>query len=240
MKLIQPKKVSEVSACLLSLPGRALVHAGGTDLLVRMRNGLATPECLIDLSLIAGLREIRQLEDDRFQIGAMASLSAIADYPAIRRRGEALREALDQIGSIQIRNRATLAGNICNASPAADCIPPLLVFDAQVNVMGANGLRQVPIDQFVTGPGQTALQTGEFVESVEIVVPRDPSGSCFMKLGRRRAVDCSIVSAAVVMDRDRQIKAAFGAVAPVPLRAKAAEKVLSGVNAVEKPYRFQR
>ena len=129
----------------------------------------------------------------------------------------ALVEAARAIGSVQIRNRATLAGNICNASPAADTAPPLLVYGARVNVVGPGGRRTVPIGAFFVGPGKTALARGEIVESIEVPYPGAGTGSAFERLARRRGMDLALVSVACLAGPGGQVRFGFGAVGPTPI-----------------------
>lgn len=196
-------------------------------MLVRLRNGLVNPACIIDLSKVDSLKSIEILSNGGVLIGAMVTISALSSHSVIKSKYQALHEALQSIGSLQIRNRGTLVGNICNASPAADSVPPLLTFDAKANIRGSNGVRSIYIEDLITGPGETILAPDEFVESVELPEPNCSCSSAYMKIGRRKAVDCSIVGVAVRLGIDKNVRVAFGAVAAKPIRAHSIEKILS-------------
>lgn len=224
----QPTTPDAVCSCLREYEDQAVIHAGGTDLLVRLRAGLLHPAHVIDLSKVPSLRSIKGLPDGGVRIGSMATLADVSTFPGLSTTYQSLHEALESIGSLQIRNRGTLVGNICNASPAADSLPPLLIFDCTVNVRGSSGVRTMRIGDLITGPGETSLAHDEFVVSIDLPHPVSTSSSAYIKIGRRKAVDCSIVGVAVRLGSDGDVRAAFGAVAAKPMRIGSVEKMLSG------------
>lgn len=220
--------IGEASRMLLKYKGKAFIMAGGTDLLVNIRNGNLRPQCVIDLHLLRGMKEIIPLTDGGVRIGALATLSQVASHSIVQRNYQALHEAILTVGSPQIRNVGTVAGNICNASPAADTAPALLIFEARLNVVGPEGGRALPIREFFKGPGQTALDAGEIVESIDLPLPPESSASCYIKLGRTHGMDLAVVGVGVLADRKKETRLAFASVGPTPLRVRPAEKILSG------------
>ncbi len=181
---------------------------------------------IIDLSKVGSLKSVEEQPDKGIRIGCMVSLTQLLSHTVVRGRYQALYEALESIGSLQVRNRGTLAGNICNASPAADSVPPLLCFDCTVNVRHSSGLRNIPLDSLITGPGQISLAVGEFVESIDLPYSGEDQASAYVRIGRRKAVDCSIAGVAVRLDCQGNVRAAFGAVSAKPMRIKSVEDML--------------
>ena len=228
IEIHQPETQQEICSSLMKYKDSAILHAGGTDMLVRLRNGLINPACIIDLSKVDSLKSFEVLSNGGILIGAMVTISALSSHSVIQSKYQALHEALQSIGSLQIRNRATLVGNICNASPAADSVPALLTYDGKANIRGCNGVRSLYIEDLITGPGETSLAPDEFVESIELPEPNCNGSSAYMKIGRRKAVDCSIVGVAVRLGIDKNVRVAFGAVTAKPIRAHSIEKILSG------------
>jgi carbon-monoxide dehydrogenase medium subunit len=228
VEIIQPRGEAEVSALLFELGPSARIHAGGTDLVLQIRHGLQKPQYIIDLSRIDPLRRITSLDTGNIWIGAMATLQAVARHASVAAHFTALSEAAGSVGSVQIRNRGTVVGNVCNASPAADTVPALLLFDARIHIIGPQARRMMPIGEFITGPGQTGLSRGEFVLGIELPKNTKSTASVYLKLSRRRRVDLAIVSVGAFVSSEQEVRLAFGAVAPVPFRAKEAEEILSG------------
>ncbi len=230
IQILQPKTSEEVCLLLDQFKGKAVIHAGGTDLLVRMRKGFVKPSHIIDLSKTEALGAITELPDGSIRIGCMVTITELMQRMVTGTEYQALFEALQSIGSVQIRNRGTIVGNICNASPAADSALPLLVFDSTLNIRGVSGLRTKSITEFFRGPGETCLALDEFVESIELPCTDGRSASAFQKIGRRKAVDCSLVGVAVRIDSDKCVRIALGAVADRPFRADTVETLLSQNN----------
>jgi len=204
--------------------------AGGTDLIVRLRRGHVRPTLVIDTKGVRDLHNEIVSIDGGLRIGARVTMTSIVGDPRVREHFHALVEAASVVGSVQIRNRATLAGNICNASPAADTVPALLVYDAAANVTGAAGSRTVPLSEFFTGPGRTVLARGEILESVDVPFPKTPVGAAFGRITRRRGVDLATINLCGLIDSNGNGRFAFGAVAPTPFVASDDSGVLS-INA---------
>jgi CO/xanthine dehydrogenase FAD-binding subunit len=205
--------------------------AGGTDLIVRLRSGHARPERLVDVKRVRGLSREIEMVDGALRFGARVTMRAITSDARVRRHFPALAEAAMVVGSVQIRNRATLAGNICNASPAADTAPPLLVYGAHVNVIGPGGTRRVPLAGFFVGPGRTVLQPAELVSSIDLPIPEEPTGAAFARVTRRRGVDLATINLCALVNHRGESRFAFGAVAPTPVVAVDRGAVAAAVGA---------
>jgi CO/xanthine dehydrogenase FAD-binding subunit len=216
---VRPRTLQEAVELLLEHGSQARLLTGGTDLLVRIRHGHITPRLVIDLKRIADMPRDIQWSDSAVQIGALTVMTDIIQDARMRSQFPALVEAAAVVGSVQIRNRATLAGNICNASPAADTAPPLLVYGAVVHISGSQGERQIPLKEFFKGPGQTVLQRGEIVTALRLPLPEDGTGAAFYRITRRRGVDLATVNGACLVRPSGQATFAFGAAAPRPFLA---------------------
>ena len=211
----EPTCLAEAFEILEAYGGRASPLAGGTDLVVGLRTGRIAPRAVVDLKRLDDLKASIEERNGRLSITAPTTLREIIADHRVRRRLPALVEAARTVGSVQIRNRATLAGNICNASPAADTAPALLAYGADVLLVSRRGSRRLPVADFLLGPRLTALHIGEIVAGVEIPVPQPPTGSCFVRLSRRRGVDLATISLCCSMGV-RTTTLAFGAVGPRP------------------------
>jgi len=231
-KYFVPKTMEEACSLLSSHKAEAAVVAGGTDLVVRMKQGTALPSCIINIDSIAGQDYITYDGKKGLRIGAQASIHSLATSPLIKSKYGVLAKAAGELGTPHIRRRATLAGNLCNAAPSAETAPALIVLDASLKLVATGRERTVPVEDFFVGPGQTALAPDEIV--AEIQVPDFPhrSGGVYLKHTVRKALDLAIVGVAVTVtmegDSLGDVKIALGAVAPTPLRAGAAEAVLKG------------
>jgi len=226
-----PRDHAEACRLLEVGNGAARAFQGGTDLLVRIRAGVSPPKQVIDLKHLPGMREIRKTDDGWLAIGAACTMNGVAAHPLIRERYQLLAQACNSVASYQLRNRATVGGNCCNASPAADTAPALLCLHAEAELYGPAGIRRLPLHAFFTGPGKTALRSGEFLTN--IYLPPSPSGALgvFRKIGRTRIGDISIVNLAVyswpAADNHCEWRIVLGAVGPTPLRAQRAEAILA-------------
>jgi CO/xanthine dehydrogenase FAD-binding subunit len=222
----RPSTLAEASRLLVEIPG-ARILAGGTDLLVKMRDGKLRPPALISLRDIAGLSGIELGE--RIRLGALTLVGDLVRSAELARACPALVFAARQLGSAQIRNLATVGGNLCNASPCADLAPPLLVHDARVRIAGPGGERELPLDDFFLSPGETRLGPGELLTEVSFAPPPAESRARFDKRGRT-AMDIAIASIAVRLelegDHARRARVAAGSVGPRPLRLAGVEAVL--------------
>jgi len=229
-----PNSLAEASRLLRELGETASLFAGGTDLLVEIREELRVCAHVIDIKKIPGLRELSFDEENGLQIGAQTTAREIETSPVVRTKYPNLASAVAALGSIQVRNRATLIGNICRASPSADTLPPLIADGAVLTIWSEGGARSLPIERFFVGPGKTILARGEIVIGVTIPPPRPASARIYIKHGRRKAMELATVGVAVSVDRAggfcRDVRIALGAVAPTPIRAVRAEAVLRGKN----------
>ena len=224
----RPNTKEELTEILRQTTGK--IVAGCTDMLPRMRRGQVPGDCLVDINNIKELHFIRE-ENGQVQIGALATHAELVSSQIIQDASPALAEAAASIGSPQTRNRGTLGGNLANASPAADTAPPLLVLDAGVKLNNDGKPRSVPLEDFFCGPGQTVLTSGEYIEHVFFNRPTGQWGMAFFKLGKRKGMAISVVSAAAFLSlgSDGTIKTArvaLGSVAPVPLRSRSTEEFL--------------
>jgi len=213
----RPVSLGDATALLVAHGLDARPLAGGTDLIIRLRDGSMLPRVVIDLKGIAELDgEIRD-GGDRLVIGALTTMTDIAADERIRRDFTALAEAAAVVGSVQIRNRATLAGNVCNASPAADTAPALLVYDSVIVATGAAGSRRIPIDEFFVKSGVTTLERDELVTSIELPVPATRQGSVHVRRTRRRGHDLASVTLTCAVYADGRTRLAYGSLGPRPL-----------------------
>lgn len=225
---VQPTTLEDVFSHLSEHGARAQLIAGGTDLLVQMKMEQKSPGCLISLSRVRELQGITS--SGGFTAGATATIRSLAKSEEVRLHYTALAEACEAFTSVPIMIMGTLGGNLCNASPAAKTAPPLLAFDANVSLASRGGRRDVPLEDFFLGPGQTVLREDEVLHSVQLTESVPGTGSAFLKVSRVHA-DIAQVSAAVrlVLDGDQVIdcRIALGAVAPTPMRARRAEAFLA-------------
>ena len=224
---LKPDSIKETILILSQYGERARILNGGTDLIVGIRDKILQPEYVVDIKTIPHLNKITYNEQEGLTIGATVTLNEISDSKVVQRNYPILAEACKTVGSYLVRNRATLVGNICNASPAADTAPPLLVLDAKVNIVGSDGEKTVPLNQFFVGVKKNILKKEEVVISVTVPPLRDKWAGVYLKQGRRKDIDLATVGVAVVCVRD-EIRIALGAVAPIPVRVFKAEELLRG------------
>lgn len=214
----RPARLDDAVALLVRYGADARLLAGGTDLIIRLRDGTFRPRLVVDLKGIAELDgEVRVLDGGGLRIGALATMTTIADHPWIQSAHQALAEAAAVVGSVQIRNRATLAGNVCNASPAADTMPSLLVDEAVVEVVGPSGRRRIAINDWVVRSGVTTLAPGELLIAVELPPPAGPRGTVHLRRTRRRGHDLASVTLACSVAADGVTRLAYGSMGPRPL-----------------------
>ncbi len=212
-----PNTLADALALLAERGPGARVLAGGTDLIIRLRDGSASPALVVDIKRVPELAPGIRNEAGTIVIGATTTMTEIAASPIVRRHAHALGEAAAAVGSIQIRNRATLGGNICNASPAADTAPPLLVHDARVVAAGPTGVRRIAVDDLFVRSGITTLAPGELVVAVEVPMPASRIASAHQRRTRRRGHDLASVTLACGVDAAGVTRVAFGSVGPRPL-----------------------
>jgi CO/xanthine dehydrogenase FAD-binding subunit len=227
-----PSTVEEAVRALAGASGVAKVLSGGTDLLVQLRSGRAKPDLIVDTKKISDISGIRE-RDGGFVIGAATPSAVIGECEALRQAWPGVVEAANLIGSTQIQGRASLAGNLCNASPAADSVPALIAARATCVVAGANGRREVPVESIVTGPGRTSLSRDEFI--VAFHLPRRPprSADAYLRFIPRTEMDIAVVGAGVSVTLDAagvciDARVVLGAVAPTALLVADAAAALLG------------
>ena len=253
---LRPQTLEEALALLNQYGKKAKLIAGGTDVIVLIKQKAMMPEVLISLRGIPGLDQIRY--DGALKIGAMVTHRGIEKSEVIRKEFSALTDAADVLGSIQIRNVATIGGNICTAAPSADTATPLLVLGTQVKIKSLSEEKMVPIEGFFTGPGETILKKGEMVTELVVPKPLPNTGSAYWKLQRRLALDLPILGVSVLLSLDKgtvscsdmlcttspissilhtmekdeltckEIRIALGVAAPTPIRALKAENLMRG------------
>jgi len=226
--LFRPRSLEEALEVLAQRQGEVMPLAGGTDLLVRAKDGAVRRDALVDLTRVAELRGVRE-RDGHLWIGAATTHAELMESPLAARYAPALPGACAVIGGPQIRNRGTLGGNLANASPAADTVPPLHAADAVVEIASVSERREVAIAELATGPGRTVLEPDELILGVRIPKRAGVRGA-FLRLGQRQAQAISKVSIAVAMTfkdgRPDWVRVAFGAVAPTVIRALETERAL--------------
>ncbi|HSO28408.1 MAG TPA: xanthine dehydrogenase family protein subunit M [Candidatus Sulfomarinibacteraceae bacterium] len=213
----RPTTLAEAVALLEARGPAARILAGGTDLIIRIRDGTARPDLVIDIKAVPELRPSIHEAEGRLVISAGSVMTDIAADDRVRRSFEALGEAASVVGAVQIRNRATLAGNICNASPAADTAPALLVYGAEVVAVGPDGTRRIAIDDFFVRSGQTALRPGELVTAIELPLGARRQGAVHLRRTRRRGHDLASVTLCCAVDELGVTRLAYGSVGPRPV-----------------------
>ena len=234
MNYKSPNSIEEATALLAAANGNARILAGGTDLLVQIRGGFADPDLIIDIKNIPELRAITS-GSDGIQIGAAVSGAELGEHPIVSKVWPGVVEATELIGSTQIQGRASLGGNLCNASPAADTVPALVAAGATCRVAGAKGERTVPVEEITTGPGSTSLGNDEFV--VDFSFPARPahSGDAYLRFIPRTEMDIAVVGAGVslTLAEDGSCKTArvsLGAVAPTVVVLEEGANALIGTK----------
>lgn len=228
---LEPRDLTEACVLLSKHKGRARLIAGGTDLLVAMKQRQITPAYIINIKAIPDLDYV-YYDSDGLRIGALATLNDIESSPVVRERFPILADAAHQMATPAIRNMATIGGNLCNAAPSSDMAPPLIGLGANAKIVGLYAERTMTIEQFFVGPGKSALRHGEIL--TEIQVPNTPphTGNVYLKLPARTATDIALVGVAAIITLDGKhvsivdAKIVLGAVAPTPMRARRAEELI--------------
>lgn len=221
----------EAVSLLARFRGEACPIAGGTDLVVQMRYREASPKYLINLKTISDLDYL--VEDaGGLRIGALTTIRAIETSPLIKERYGILAQAAHLLGSVQVRNLATIGGNLCHAAPSAETAAPLLALGARARLLSTDGERTIPLEDFFVGPSKTSLKEGEILTELQAPTPSPKSAGVYLKHSIRKAMDIAFIGTGVVVEMDgescKDIKIALGAVAPVPMRAPKAEAHLRG------------
>ena len=228
------KAVNLEEACeaLTDSKGPAVLLAGGTDLMLKLKEGKLRPARVIDLKGIQGMDRV-SVSENELSIGALVTMRTLETSAPVLTKAPLLAQAAAQVGSVQVRYRATLGGNLCNAAPSTETAPALLALDAKAEIHGKSGTRIVELVDFFLGPGATILKEDEVLTALKIPLNENQQGAVYYKLSARKAMDIAFVGVAVLLEVDRKgsiLKAriALGAVAPTPIRAVAAEMVLEG------------
>ena len=231
---VAPKSIQEAVELMASKGDQARAMAGGTDLLVQLRGGRRTSEVVVDIKDISELNHLTYDSQKGLTIGAAVPCYKIYQDDQIAGLYPGLVDSASLIGSIQIQGRASIGGNLCNSAPSADGIPALIALGAVANVAGPNGNREIPVEEFCTGPGQNVLGSGEILVSVSIAAPQDNSGAAYLRFIPRNEMDIAVagVGASVLLDSSGQnfvsARIALASVAPTPVFSKAAGDSLAG------------
>jgi len=229
---VAPGTMKEAVA-ILGANHSARILAGGTDLLLQQRHDPRwRGDLVVDIKRVRNSDELRLDEKRGLTIGPAATMGQVEAAHAVRQVYPALVQGAEVVGSVQIRNRATVVGNICNAAPSADTAPGLIVLGGRVRIAGPEGRRSVPVERLFVGPGRVALQPGELVTAIQVPAPRPRSGSAYARHTTRESMDIAVagVAAAVELNEDgsacRKVRIAMAAVAPTPVRALGAERAM--------------
>ncbi len=234
MRYEAPETIDAAVALLAGASGEARVLAGGTDLLVQLRAETIEPALLVDVKRIPEMMSI-VAEDGGFRIGAAVPGAELGEHAALKKTWPGVVEAAELIGSTQVQGRASMGGNLCNGSPAADSVPALLAAQASVTIIGPKGKREAPVGDIATGPGQTSLAKGEIVVSINLPPRPKHSGDAYLRFIPRTELDIAVVGAGINLTLDgdgacTQARVALGAVAPTVLLAPEAGEALIGTK----------
>ncbi|MGB9843775.1 FAD binding domain-containing protein [Thermodesulfovibrio yellowstonii] len=223
----KPKNLDELVELLFRYKSKARILSGGTDLIVRIKDGFEFPEVVID---IKGIKELSELKFDgkNLFIGATVTFNEIIENDIVKEKYPLLWESAKSVASMGIRNRATLAGNICSAVPSLDSGPSLLIYEAEVILRSKEGERKVNMNEFFLGPRKTVLKEDEFVYGVNVPLPNKKNGSSYVKLGRYNGEDLAQVGLGILVLEGNEYRIAHCAVGPVAARARKIEKLLNG------------
>ena len=234
MKYHTPSSFEDASAIAAACSGTLRFLAGGTDVLVQLRSDIVTPDDLVDVKYIAGVKDITQNADGTWRIGVAVSGAEMSEHPDLARDWPGVVEAMDLVGSTQVQGRATLVGNLCNGSPAADSVPAMIAAGATITAIGPKGTRDIAVEDVITGPGRTSLGKGEIVTAVNLPAPGTQSGDAYLRFIPRTEMDIAVVGAAVSLSLDGDVitraRVSLGAVAPTPLLLPEAAKAIEGTK----------
>ena len=234
MRYIQPNTAKEAASALAKEKGKAFVLAGGTDLLVKMKAGVVEPDLIVDIKAIKGIKEIKKLASG-FAIGAAVPCAALGENKDLVKAWPGVVEGAGLIGSKQVQGRCTMAGNLCNASPAADSVPGLIAASAKVVITNAKGSRKVAVEAVPAGVGRTNLKKGEFVTAIELPKRSPRSADAYLRFIPRTEMDIAVVSCAVNLTLDTKgtitaARVALGAVAITAMLVPDAAKAIIGTK----------
>ena len=240
-ELHEPASIKDALELKKNHGNNARVMAGGTDVLVLLKKKVIFTDTIISLSKIKDLSQITQT-DGSVVIGACATMAQLSASPVIQEKFSAIKTACQSLGSHLIRNRATIGGNCCNASPAGDTIPALMIYDAKVMIESADNKRELPIKDFFKGPGKTDLTPNEILTGFKLPIPPANSGAHYIQLGKRQSSEINVVNVGSFLEYDPDTKKvlntriALGSVAATPIRAEKAENLLKGKPAEESSF----
>jgi aerobic carbon-monoxide dehydrogenase medium subunit len=234
MRYEAPRTTKEAVGLMAKAKGNAFVLAGGTDLLVRMKGGFIEPDLVVDIKRIDSMQTVKRAGGG-FRIGAAVSSAELGENAALKKAWPGVVEAACLIGSYQIQGRCTIVGNLCNASPAADSVPAMVVAGASAVVVGPKGKRTIPVEDVVTGPAKTSLKKGEIVEAILLPKPPPRTGDAYLRFIPRTEMDIAVVSAGVCLTLGKKgtvkkARVALGAVAPTVVLVEEAAEALIGTK----------
>ncbi|MBT3427813.1 MAG: xanthine dehydrogenase family protein subunit M [Gammaproteobacteria bacterium] len=233
MRFESPTTTKEAAALLAGEKGDAYILAGGTDLLVRMKTGLIEPDLVVDIKRIPATHDIK-VSDKGISIGAAVSGAEMNEHAKLKKAWPGVVEAANLIGSDQIQGRCTVAGNLCNASPAADSVPALIAAAAKAVIVGEEKRRTVAVEKIITGPGRTSLQKGELIESIQLPKRPPRSGDAYLRFIPRTEMDIAVVGVGINLSLERGLiksaRVVLGAVAPTPVLVPKAAKAIIGTK----------
>ena len=234
MRYEAPSSTKEAAKLLAGAKGKAVVLAGGTDLLVKMKSGAIEPDLIVDIKRIEATQDIKK-SGSGFKVGASVSGARLGKNSALKKAWPGVVEATNLIGSDQVQGRCTMAGNLCNASPAADSVPAMVAARAKAVVVGPKGKRTVAVEKIVTGPGSTSLKKGEIVEAIKLPKQEARSGDAYLRFIPRTEMDIAVCSAGVNLTIGaggvvKKARVALGAVAPTVVLVPAAARAIVGTK----------
>jgi aerobic carbon-monoxide dehydrogenase medium subunit len=234
MRYEAPDTIKAAVGLLSKARGTSRILAGGTDLLVQMRSGMLEPDLIVDIKNIPGMFDIK-VDKDGCWIGAAVSGAELGEHPKVRKSWPGVVEAVELIGSTQIQGRATMVGNLCNASPAADSVPAMIAAGAMARIVGPKRARNVPVEDIAIAPGKTSLKKGEFVSGIFLPKPKARTGEAYLRFIPRTEMDIAVVGAGVRLTLNAKgvctdARVSLGAVAARALIVKDAAKALIGTT----------
>ncbi|MBO9450738.1 xanthine dehydrogenase family protein subunit M [Tropicibacter sp. R16_0] len=232
MNYHSPASFAEASALAVNADGVTRFLAGGTDVLVQLRADIVTPDTLIDIKKIDGVSDITQNDDGSWTLGVAVTGAEMTEHASLSQDWPGVVEAMDLVGSTQVQGRATLTGNLCNGSPAADSVPAMVAAGVTVTVTGADGSREVAVEDIPTGPGRTSLAKGELVSAVNIPARGANAGDAYLRFIPRTEMDIAVVGVAVSLRLDgdtvADARVSLGAVAPTVLLVQECADAING------------
>lgn len=234
MQYEAPETLDAAITLLASASGQARILAGGTDLLVQLHADMTDPDLLVDVKKITELREIA-IVDGGYKVGAAVTGAELGEHPDVKNVWPGVVEGLELIGSTQVQGRATIGGNLCNASPAADVVPALIAARAIANIVGSNGTREIPVEDISTGPGKTSLAKDEIVVSISFPARGERTGDAYLRFIPRTEMDIAVVGCGISLELDANgvcidARVALGAVAARAMLVPEAAKAIIGTK----------